>query len=76
MQTILKRKKWKEYDYPSEPAVDVVHEATGGSLNILVNNAGIGKVWCFLRKNSIISFLPSYNQQSIISLNFLKGGII
>jgi len=67
MQTIFKKRKWKEYDYPSKPAVDVVREATGGSLDILVNNAGIGKVWCLLRKE-VYYFFPTELQPTVYHL--------
>jgi NAD(P)-dependent dehydrogenase (short-subunit alcohol dehydrogenase family) len=67
MQTILKGKKWKEYDYLSKLAVDVVCEATGGSLDILVNNAGIGKVWCFLREK-VYYFFPTELQPTVYHL--------
>lgn len=43
-------------------AVGVVCEATGGSLDILVNKAGIGKVWCLLREEVYYYFLSRYNQ--------------
>jgi NAD(P)-dependent dehydrogenase (short-subunit alcohol dehydrogenase family) len=55
-------------------AVDVVREATGGSLDILVNNAGIGKIWYLLTETSRSFYLCPEKRKAIYDLfGFVEG---